>query len=149
MKRPITIAILVVLAVLAFFILSRSRSRGEAASEVTELADLATIKYALSLFELDCGRYPTTEEGLGALIKRPETIPEGLWHGPYMEERKVEKDPSVKPQVADQRKVLTDFWGRPYVYVFPCIHNPDGYDVYSLGRYGKGGDEAIGNWKFL
>jgi hypothetical protein len=46
----------------------------------------------------------------------------------------------------DVDKIPNDPWGRPYVYEFPGRHNPDGYDIYSLGPNGNGGDEAIGNW---
>jgi iron(III) transport system substrate-binding protein len=145
MKRLFAIAILIILAVLACFLLLRQDSSTRLGDR-QEAFDLEAIRTALSMFEVDCGRYPTTAEGLGALIKRPESIPQGIWHGPYMEERKVENDRRVKSQVAGQLKVPTDFWGRPYVYVFPGKHNPDGYDVFSLGRNGKGGDDAIGNW---
>ena len=96
----------------------------------TGKADIAQFATALSMFYVDCGRYPTTVEGLGALLKRPVAIPEHLWRGPYVDARTLPKDP----------------WGRPYVYEWPGKHNTNGFDIYSLGRDGKGGDEAIGNW---
>jgi len=94
-------------------------------------ADIATFTMTLNMFRADCGRYPTTAESLDALIKRPTSIPEGgHWRGPYLAVDKLRTDP----------------WGHDYVYRCPGVHNLDSYDVYSLGRNGKGGDEAIGNW---
>ena len=142
MKRSYIIAILVILAGLAGFSCGRSRtpapwSHGPPTEySIGQLigaaeSDVAAFKPALNMFEIDIGRYPTTAEGLDALIKRPATIPDGAhWHGPYLDKSKLPMDP----------------WGRAYIYEIPGKHNPDGYDVYSLGPNGKGGDEAIGNW---
>jgi general secretion pathway protein G len=63
-------------------------------------------------------------------MKRPASIPANVWHGPYLDTNYPRKDP----------------WGRPYVYECPGKHNPESFDLYSLGPNGKGGDEAIGNW---
>jgi len=92
--------------------------------------DTVAFTTALTMFQIDCDRYPTTGEGLGALINRPTAIPEGGKWRPYFAVDKLPKDP----------------WGRPYVYECPGKHNPDRFDVYSLGPSGKGGNEAIGNW---
>jgi len=92
--------------------------------------DIASFRTALSMFQNDAGRYPTTAEGLAALINRPATIPDGGAWRRYLDVEKVPADP----------------WGRPYIYKCPGTHNPNACDVYSLGRNGKGGDEAIGNW---
>jgi len=92
--------------------------------------DIATLGTALSMFEIDCGRFPGGREGLGALINRPAALPEGAkWHR-YLEVDKIPLDP----------------WGRPYIYEIPGKHHPSSYDLYSLGPNGTGGDEAIGNW---
>jgi general secretion pathway protein G len=92
--------------------------------------DIANFNTTLTMFQQDCGRYPTTVEGLGALINRPTAIPAGgKWH-PYLAVDKLPKDP----------------WGRPYIYECPGKHNPGSFDVYSVGPSGKGGNEAIGNW---
>ena len=105
-------------------------------------ADVATFTTAIMMFQHDCGYYPTSPqlshissplggaEDSNVLIKRPAAIPEGVWHGPYLDTSKPRKDP----------------WGRPYVYECPGKHNPKSFDIYSLGPNGKGGDEAIGNW---
>jgi len=80
------------------------------------------------------GAYPSTSEGLQALI----TVPAGnadRWRGPYI---------MVK---GDQNKILLDPWGNPYQYRYPGIHNTTGYDLWSKGPDGRDGTaDDIGNW---
>lgn len=89
---------------------------------------------ALDTYRLHTGEYPTTEQGLAALRTLPTTgdVPQG-WRGPYL-----------------RRPVPLDPWHRPYVYVSPGKANPDGYDLYTLGRDGKlggeGEDQDITSW---
>jgi general secretion pathway protein G len=85
------------------------------------------------MFQVDCGRHPTPEEGLAALMQRPPAIPTNLWRGPYL----------------DVEKIPEDRRGHAFVYKFPGLHNTNGFDAYSLGPYGDGGNEAIGNWTRL
>ena len=74
------------------------------------------------------GRYPTTEEGLNALLKAPEGT-EDRWAGPYV--RDIPKDP----------------WGNEYQYAFPATRSRDAYDIWSMGPDGKNNtDDDIGNW---
>jgi len=92
------------------------------------------LKTTLGMFEVDCGRYPTTEEGLKILVSRPGNISVEGWRGPYFESQEALKDP----------------WGHEYVYRFPGIHNTAGYDLYSCGVDGisKSGNDLddINNW---
>lgn len=74
---------------------------------------------ALDLFNLDTGRYPTTAEGLTALVQSPGTIP--AWNGPYLKGGVVPNDP----------------WGKAYVYRSPGEHGP--YDIMSYGSDGQEG----------
>ena len=74
---------------------------------------------ALDLFNLDTGRYPTTSEGLVALIRSPGNIPS--WNGPYLKSGSVPDDP----------------WGKPYVYRSPGEHGA--YDIISYGSDGNEG----------
>ncbi len=91
-------------------------------------ADIATLRIALNTFLIDTGRYPTTAEGLRALVEPPAGLPN--WRGPYM-----------------QRPAPADPWGRPYVYVCPGVHNPDGFDLSSMGPDGReGGGDDMDNW---
>lgn len=86
---------------------------------------IETFAVALDAYRLDVGTYPTTEEGLALLRAQPITGTSHVgWRGPYL-----------------RKPVPMDPWGRPYVYIAPGVHNPDSYDLYTLGRDGKpGGD---------
>lgn len=88
------------------------------------------IEAALELFKLDAGRYPTPEEGLGALVKAPASDPQ--WNGPY---------------IADAG-ALNDPWGRPYQFKAPGDHGE--IDVWSNGSDGQPGGTGeakdVGNW---
>ncbi len=83
--------------------------------------DLSTLKTALITYRGNTGNYPTTTEGLQALVKPPEPKPSG-W-------RKIMDD------------LENDPWGNAYAYERPGKRNPDSYDIYSLGPDGKGGTE--------
>ena len=88
------------------------------------------IAAALELFKLDAGRYPTSAEGLTALVKAPTSDPN--WNGPY---------------IADAA-ALNDPWGKPYLYKVPGDHGE--VDVYSFGSDGAAGGtkeaKDVGNW---
>ncbi len=84
-------------------------------------AQIALLEDALDTFRLDVGRYPTTEEGLQALVEQPSGVEK--WDGPYLK-KKVPKDP----------------WGHDYVYKCPGEHGD--YDLYSLGADGEEGGEG-------
>lgn len=91
------------------------------------------LKTALNTFSNDCGRYPTTTQGIQALLTRPASISEKLWKGPYLD------------------AIPFDPWGREYVYRYPGIHNTNSYDLYSTGgdeTSKSGGDDPddINNW---
>ena len=90
----------------------------------------ANIATALDLYELDNGQYPTTEQGLEALLVQPTSPPAAEnWRGPYL--KKAPKDP----------------WNRPYIYKSPGEHNTLDYDLASWGRDGiEGGDDVV-NWE--
>jgi general secretion pathway protein G len=86
-------------------------------------SQIETLAVALDAYRLDVGAYPTTEEGLSVLRVRPLTgAAAGAWRGPYL-----------------RKRVPADPWGRPYVYQSPGRHNPDSYDLYTLGRDGEPG----------
>jgi general secretion pathway protein G len=93
---------------------------GRANTEVAK-AKIEQIGGQLELYKLDVGRYPTTQEGLGALLAAPSGV--ANWNGPYIKDGKLLKDP----------------WTRDYVYRSPA--EKGGYDLLSLGADGKeGGD---------
>lgn len=93
----------------------------------------AKLATALKTFQSDCGRYPTTAEGLQVLITNSDQSSFTNWHGPYL-------DPA--------HGSLEDSWGHPYVYTFPAVYSTNGYDLYSLGPDGVSNSaDDIGNWK--
>ncbi len=100
--------------------------REQNAVAVTQIAEFKT---ALDAFEVDCGRYPSTSEGLSALIVRPLSLGEDRWRGPYLQGNRIPSDP----------------WGHQFIYLCPGKHNTNAFDVYSLGRDGMsttGGADA-------
>jgi general secretion pathway protein G len=122
--------VLVILGVLAGLVVPRFAKRSEQAKITGAKTDISNIGTSLRTFEIDCGRYPTTEEGLAALLDPPSGIAKG-WNGPYVEKREIPKDP----------------WDMPYVYRCPGQHNVDGYDLYSFGPdTNDGGGDDIDNW---
>ena len=88
---------------------------------------IASLESALDLYALDTGQYPSSSEGLDALMHRPGGVTS--WSGPYLKGNEVPNDP----------------WGRPYVYRSPGEHGP--YDIVSYGPKGQeGGTAEINSW---
>lgn len=125
--------VIVILGILAALVVPRVLSRPDEARAVAAKQDLAVISQALKLYRLDNQRYPSAEQGLGALIAKPETapLPPNWKPGGYLE--RPPRDP----------------WGNSYVYVNPGLHGE--IDVLSLGADGKPGGEGfdadIGSWQ--
>lgn len=120
--------VLVILTTLAALVVPRFTKRSEQAKITAARADIANIEVALDSFEVDCGRYPATEEGIKALLDQP--LSADGWQGPYLK-RGTPKDP----------------WGAPYIYRYPGQHNPNGYDLFSCGPDGQEGTaDDIDNW---
>jgi general secretion pathway protein G len=86
---------------------------------------LYSLSTALENFRKDMGRYPTTQEGLNALVEAPQSEDAKSWRGPYLTRR-----PPLDP------------WGSPYVYLCPGIRNPKGFDLFSCGADGKEGGKG-------
>ncbi len=120
--------VLVILATLAAVVVPKFTRRSEQARITATRTDIANLEVALDAFEIDTGRYPTNEGGLGALLAEPTDVTE--WHGPYIK-RGLPKDP----------------WKNPYVYKSPGRHNTSGYDLHSFGPDKQdGGGDDIDNW---
>ena len=119
--------VVVIIGSLAAMVTPRLTGRAEQARVAAARVDIrVNIATALKLFELDNGYFPTTEEGLKALLHKPSAA--ANWNGPYLEKEPI------------------DPWGRPYRYVSPGIHKSD-YDLYSLGKDGVEGKDNITNWQ--
>lgn len=123
--------VVVILAVLAAAVVPRLAGRTQQARIATAKMDISgNINVALDLYELDNGRYPSTEQGLASLITKPSSSPAPAnWNGPYL------------------KKKPADPWGNEYKYVSPGAHSND-YDLYSAGPDGaEGGADDITNWE--
>ena len=83
----------------------------------------------LMAYRMAVGSYPTTEQGIQALIKAPEGT-EAVWTGPYLKRKAIPTDP----------------WGKPYQYRCPGVNNTDGYDLWSFGPDGVESADDICNW---
>jgi general secretion pathway protein G len=124
--------VLVILGVLAALVIPKVMSRPDEARVVASRQDIASISQALKLYRLDNGYYPSTEQGLAALVKKPTTepIPRNWSGNGYIE------------------KLPKDGWMRPYQYENPGSKGE--IDLFSLAADGKPGGEGlaadIGNW---
>jgi general secretion pathway protein G len=116
--------VMVILAILAAVIVPKFVGRGEQAKQAAAKSDISAIKLQLAAFEIDNGSFPTTQEGLQALVEKPSgDFPN--WKKPYLE------------------KVPNDPWGHPYIYRAPGNNGAD-YDLLSGGADGhEGGDDDI------
>jgi len=126
----ILIAIALVAMLIAVSIANLDKIFGGNQEQVASIFVNQTAKLALTPYRLDVGNYPSTEEGLKALVT-PPAGKESRWKGPYLEE------------------IPLDPWGNPYRYAFPGtknINKASGYDVWSLGPDGTESADDIGNW---
>ncbi|RKU13147.1 type II secretion system protein GspG [Candidatus Poribacteria bacterium] len=124
--------VIAILGILAAFIAPRVIDAIDDARVGKAQTEIASLKVALSLYVIDVGSYPSTEEGLDALWTAPSQATPN-WDGPYIQ------DP-----------VTNDPWGRPYVYRYPGTHPNYEYDLLSYGKDGKLGGEKLNaditNW---
>jgi len=114
------LVVLAILALLAGLVGPRVLNQIGGAKSKTAAVQIADLDKAMELFKLDVGRFPTTEEGLAALMTRPPSITAG-WNGPYL-----------------KGSVPADPWGRPYQYK---LGSNGAVEILSLGADGApGGD---------
>jgi general secretion pathway protein G len=127
--------VIVILGILAGLIVPRIMGRPEQAKRVKARMQIESITTALKLYKLDSGSYPTTEQGLQALVEQPSsgTIPKKWRKGGYLEKGQVPKDP----------------WGNEFIYLSPGMH--DDFDLISYGADGSSGGEDknadINSWE--
>ena len=120
--------VVIIISALAAMVLPRLAGRSEQARMAAAKADVtANIATGLKLYELDTGGFPTSSEGLNALLSK--TSGSNNWNGPYLE------------------KTPTDPWGRTYEYRSPGEHRPQDYDLYSLGKDGVQSTDDVNNWE--
>jgi general secretion pathway protein G len=118
--------VIVILSILAVWVAPKIMGRPEQAKQVKAKVDIQGLETALKLYKLDNGMYPTTEQGLEALVAAPDSgkVPKNWREGGYIEKGKVPKDP----------------WGNSFVYLCPGTHGE--YDIISYGLDGEPGGEG-------
>jgi general secretion pathway protein G len=126
------LVVIVILGILAALVVPKVLERPDQARVVAAKSDIATIMQALKLYRLDNQRYPTTEQGLAALVTRPTEAPVPANWKPngYLE------------------RLPNDPWGQPYQYLSPGLRGE--VDVFSFGADGQPGgtgvDADVGSW---
>lgn len=125
--------VIIIIGILVAMVVPNFAGRGEQARIMAAKADIeSNLATALDLYEVDNGHYPTTEQGLNALIEKPSSTPAPRnWSGPYLKKKSIPKDP----------------WGKDYSYMSPGIHNTQEYDLSSLGHDGIESNDDVTNWK--
>lgn len=127
--------VIVILGILAGLIVPRIMGRPDEARQLKAKIQIESIETALKLYKLDSGSYPSTEQGLQALVEQPASgnIPTKWREGGYLEKGKLPKDP----------------WGNDFVYLSPGVHGE--YDIVSYGADGVPGGEGknmdINSWE--
>jgi general secretion pathway protein G len=116
--------VIIIIGILATLLVPRIMERPEEARRIKAKMDIKTLEAALKLYKLDNGTYPTTEQGLEALIKKPEIepVPKRWREGGYLESKSVPLDP----------------WGNQYVY----ISDGSEFEIISYGADGQPGGEG-------
>ncbi|PLX82630.1 MAG: type II secretion system protein GspG [Desulfuromonas sp.] len=127
------LVVVVILGILAGIVVPKLLDRPDEARRTKAAVQIKSIEEAVSLFKLDNGFYPTTEQGLDALVTKPERgrIPKRYRDGGYL------------------KKIPSDPWENKYIYLSPGIHSE--YDVISYGADGEpggeGNDADINSWE--
>ncbi|HWP34900.1 MAG TPA: type II secretion system major pseudopilin GspG [Thermodesulfobacteriota bacterium] len=119
------LVVVTIIAILAALVAPKVIGRTDDAKRARVLTELRTIEAALAMYKLDNGTYPSTEQGLEALVQKPTVgeIPPNWREGGYLS------------------KVPVDPWGQKYVYAYPGTRGE--YDLYSLGADRQPGGEGI------
>jgi general secretion pathway protein G len=124
------LVVVMILGVLAAMIVPRVMDRPDDAKRIAAKSDVNSLVQVLKMYRLDNGFYPSTDQGLQALVQRPSTNPVPANWKPYLD--RLPKDP----------------WGTDYQYLSPGVKGE--IDVFSLGadkaRGGEGNNADIGNW---
>ena len=112
--------VVLIIGMLAWFVAPRAFKGLSKAQKSIARSKMSNIENALANFRLDCGRFPTQDEGLEALLFKPDDLEENKWDNPYL-----------------KRSELLDPWEHPYIYVAEGERNPGSFDLISLGADGE------------
>jgi general secretion pathway protein G len=127
--------VIVILGILAGLIVPRIMGRPEEAKQLKAKLTIESLETSLRMYKLDNGMYPSTEQGLEALVQAPDTgdVPKKWREGGYIEKGRIPSDP----------------WDNEFVYLSPGVHGE--YDIISYGSDGvpggEGKDKDINSWE--
>ena len=131
------LVVIVILGILGTYVGTRIMGKPEEARQTQAKIQIQALENALNMYRLDNGEYPSTEQGLRALVEKPAVgnIPKTWREGGYLEKSRVPQDP----------------WKNDYAYLYPGIRNANSFDLFSYGSDnqpgGEGKDADIGNWE--
>jgi general secretion pathway protein G len=127
--------VIIIMGILASIVALRLTGQTEQARQTQAETQIRIFESALELYKLDNGSYPTTEQGLKALVEAPTVgkLPRKWREGGYLQKSSIPKDP----------------WGNEYIYLSPGIHN--NFDIMSYGddglQGGEGKDKDVNSWE--
>lgn len=121
------LAVIFIIGLLAAIIAPRFMGRTEEAKQTQAAVQIKQLQTALDQYKMDHGFYPSTQQGLKALVDKPQVgrVPENYPENGYLRQNTVPMDP----------------WGNEYVYINPGQHGP--YDLYSTGADGEKGGQGV------
>ncbi len=131
------LVVIVILGILATYVGTRIMGKPEEARQTQAKIQIQALENALNMYRLDNGEYPSTEQGLRALVEKPSVgnVPKSWREGGYLEKSRVPMDP----------------WKNEYAYLNPGVRNTTSFDLFSYGADGQpggeGNDADIGNWE--
>lgn len=116
--------VLIIIGLLAGIVVPKLMGRTEEAKRTKTMVQIKNLQSSIDLYKLDSGSYPTTDQGLQALVEKPAIgeIPKKWKEGGYID------------------KIPKDAWGNNYVFISPGVHGE--YDLYSYGADGEEGGEG-------
>ena len=115
--------VVVIIGILAAIVVPKLTGHTVEAQIAAAQADIKNLSTALAMYETHNGRFPTTDQGLAALLMRPAGQDLPKWKGPYIDQSELPRDP----------------WGHDYIYIYPGIKHANGFDLRSAGPDGQDG----------
>ena len=130
-------AVILILGILSTIVTVNILDRVEWAKVQTTKIKMRALEGSLEMFRMDQQLYPTTSQGLAALVDRPVELDDSRYY--------------PESGYGREREALEDGWQRPFGYQSPPVRAPRGYDLWSLGRDGRDGgsglDADLANWE--
>jgi general secretion pathway protein G len=131
------LVVIVILGILATYVGTKIMGKPDEARQTQAKIQIQALENALNMYRLDNSDYPSTEQGLKALVEKPVggNVPRSWREGGYLDKPRVPRDP----------------WNYDYAYLYPGVRNSNGFDLFSYGADGQPGGEGkdadIGNWE--